>query len=103
LPDVKDETGTLYHALEFSGNDLDPVVLYIAPDTGLISKQSYVMGGAGQPVIEEIFGDYRPVDGVQVAYSATVRRGGQQILARRVDSIKINAPLDAALFKRPTP
>src|SRR5262245_23357732 len=103
LPDVKDATGTLYHALEFSGNDLDPVVLYIAPDTGLISKQSYVMGGAGQPVIEEVFGDYRPVDGVQIAYTATVRRGGQQILARHVDLIRINAPLDAALFKRPTP
>jgi zinc protease len=103
LPDVKDDAGTMHHALEVSGSDLEPIVLYIAPDTGLISKQSYVMGGAGQPVIEEVFGDYRPVDGVQVAYVATIRRAGQPILERRVRTIKINAPLDAALFKRPAP
>src|SRR5205823_2529224 len=55
LPDVKDETGRTYHALELSSTDLEPMVLYIDPDTGLISKQSYVAGGPGQPLIEEMF------------------------------------------------
>ena len=86
-----------------SGTDLDPVVLYINPDTGLISKQTYVAGGAGRPLIEEVFSDYRPVDGVQIAYAATIRRGGQPILERHVTDIKINAPIDPALFKRPAP
>ena len=103
LPDVKDDGGTRHHALEVWGTDLDPTVLYIDPDTGLISKQTYVAGGAGRPVIEELFSDYRPVDGVQIAYAATIRRGGQPVLERRVNDIKINAPIDSALFKRPAP
>jgi hypothetical protein len=61
----------------------------------------YVVGGPGQPLVEELFSDYRPVDAVQIAFLAQVRRGGQLILERRITSIKINAPLDSALFKRP--
>jgi zinc protease len=103
LPDIKDDTGTLRRALEVSGADLDPVVLYIDPDTGLISKETYVAGGPGQPLIEELFSDYRPVHGVQVAYLTTIRRGGRPILEQRVRDITINGPLDSTLFERPTP
>jgi hypothetical protein len=103
LPDVKDDTGTRRRALEMSGTDLDPVVLYVDPDTGLISKETYVAGGPGQPLIEELFSDYRPVDGVQVAYFTTIRRGGRPILEQRVRDITINGPLDSTLFERPTP
>jgi zinc protease len=103
LPDIKDDTGTIRRALEVSGTDLDPVVLYIDPDTGLISKETYVAGGPGQPLIEELFSDYRPVQGVQVAYLTTIRRGGRPILEQRVRDITINGPLDSTLFERPTP
>jgi zinc protease len=103
LPDIKDDTGTLRRALEVSGTDLDPVVLYVDPNTGLISKEAYVAGGTGQPLIEELFSDYRPVDGVQVAYLTTIRRGGQPILEQRVRDITINGPLESTLFERPTP
>jgi zinc protease len=103
LPDIKDGTGTLRRALEMSGTDLDPVVLYVDPDTGLISKETYVAGGPGQPLIEELFSDYRPVHGVQVAYLTTIRRGGRPILEQRVRDITINGPLDPTLFERPTP
>jgi outer membrane lipoprotein-sorting protein len=102
LPDVKDDQGRLHHALELSGIDLDPIVLYIDPDTNLVSKQTYVAGVPGQPLIEEIFSEYRMVDGVQVAYLAMVRRGGQPILERRVTQIVINSPLNPSLFKRPS-
>jgi hypothetical protein len=103
LQDTKDETGAARQALELSGPGLEPVVLYINPATGLISKQTYVAGGAGQPLIEEIFSDYRVVDGVQVAYTAAVRRAGQPMLERHVNAITINPSLDPALFKRPAP
>jgi zinc protease len=103
LPDIKDEAGKLHHALEMSATDLDPVVLYIDPDTSLVSKQTYVAGGVGQPLIEEIYSDYRVVDGVQFAFAATLRRGGQPVLERHVTGITVNAPLDPALFRRPSP
>jgi zinc protease len=101
LPDVKDAKGRRYRALELSGTSLEPMVLSIDPDTGLIAKQTYVTGGPGQPLIEEIFTDYKAVDGVQIAFGASVQRGGTQVLERRVQTIRINAPIDPALFKRP--
>jgi zinc protease len=101
LPDVKDEAGSLHHALELSGADIDPFVLYVDPATHLIVKQTYVVGGPGQPVIEELSSDYRLVDGVQVAFGATVRQGGRQVVDRHVTDFKINAPIDPALFRRP--
>jgi zinc protease len=101
LPDVKDEAGSLHHALELSGADVDPFVLYIDPATHLVAKQTYVVGGPGQPLIEEMSSDYRLVDGVQVAFGATVRQGGRRLVDRHVTEFKINAPVDPSLFKRP--
>jgi zinc protease len=103
LPDVKDDAGKVYQALELSDATLDPMVLYVDPATALIAKQSYVAGAPGQPIIEERFGEYRPIDGIQIAFNASVRRGGQPLLERRVLDIKINTPIDPALFKRPSP
>jgi len=102
LPDVKDDKGQLFHALELSGTGLEPIVLYVDPDTGLISKRVYIAGGAEQPLIEERFSDYRTVDGIQVAFTETVARG-KLILTRRLSEIKFNTRLDPALFKRPAP
>jgi len=103
LQEIQNDTGVVQQGLELSGPGLDPVILYINPATGLISKQTYVAGGPGQPLIEEIFTDYRVVDGVQVAHTAVVRRAGQPMLERRVNVISINPPLDPALFTRPAP
>ena len=101
LPDVKDETGRRFHALELSSVTLEPIVLYIDPDTHLVAKQTYVAGGARGPVVEELFSDYQMVDGVQIAFTAKVRRGGQPVLERRITAITINPPIDPRLFTRP--
>ena len=102
LPDAKDESGALRHALELSSPTLEPIILYIDPRTNLIDKQAYVAAGApGQPLVEEVFSDYRPVNGVQIAFHAGMRQGGRAVVDRHVTDLKINAPLDASLFKRP--
>jgi zinc protease len=101
LPDVKDAEGHISHALEVSGRDLNPVVLYVDPQTSLITKQAFSAEGPGFTLVEEQFSDYRPVDGVQIAFKAT-RKVGDRAVARIVSDVKINAPVDAALFKRPT-
>jgi zinc protease len=102
LPDVKDDTGALRTALEFSSADLEPMVMYADPATGLVTRQTYVAGGMGQPLVEESFSDYRDVGGIQINYAASVRVGGEPALERTVTDVKINAPLDPALFKRPS-
>ncbi len=101
LPDAKDDAGALHHALELSGNDMDPFILYVDPATNLIAKETYVASGPGRPLVEEIYSDYRPVDGVQVAFGAAIRQGGRQVVERRVTAFTINTLLDPALFKRP--
>jgi hypothetical protein len=88
--------------MELSGPDLDPTILYVDAATNLVVKQTYVAGGRGTPLVEELFTDYRPVDGVQVAFSTTVRVRGESVLDRRVTAFTINAPVSPALFKRPT-
>jgi hypothetical protein len=101
LIDARDENGGLRYALELSGPNLDPTILYVDPETSLIVKQSYVAGGRGAPLVEEVFTDYRAVDGVQVAFGTIVRVRGESVLDRRVMAFTINAPVSPALFKRP--
>ena len=101
LPDVKDAEGAIHHALELSSPSLEPLVLYVDPRTSLISKQAYVVRAPGQPLIEELLSDYRLVNGVNVAFTAEVRAGGQPVVKRRLNAITFNAELDPKLFTRP--
>jgi len=101
LPDVKDADGAIRHALELSSPALEPLVLYIDPRTSLITKQAYVVRAPGQPLIEELLSDYRLVNGVNVAFTAEVRAGGQPVVKRRLNAITFNVALDPKLFTRP--
>jgi hypothetical protein len=101
LPDVKDGNGIRRRAVELSGSDLEPVVLHLDADSYLVTSQSYTAGGPGAPLVEEQFSDYRSVDGVQIAFAASVSQYNRKVLERRVSSIRINAPLNPTLFQRP--
>jgi len=100
LPDVKDTAGRVDHALEVSGRDLNPVILYIDPTTLLPRKQVYTSEGPGRPLIEESFSDYRAVDGIQIPFTAS-RKLGPQTVERHASEVRINPPIDPAQFKRP--
>ena len=100
LPDVKDAQGQMRHALEVSAPDLNPIVLFIDPASGQIARETFVSDTPGRPIVEEDLSDYRAVDGVQIAFHA-LRRSGVQAIERHVTEIKINPPLDPALFARP--
>jgi hypothetical protein len=103
LPNVKDEAGTIRGAIELSGPGLAPLILSIDPETHLVARQTYVAGGPGQPLVDELFTNYRTVDGVQIAFTASVQQGGRTVLERRITGIRINVPLSPALFQRPAP
>jgi len=76
-------------------------VFYIDPASNLIAKQAYVGPGGNRPLVEESFSDYRPVDGVQIAFTAEMQSAGRRLVSRRVTDMKLNAPLDPSLFQRP--
>ena len=100
LPDVKDPEGHVSHALELSAKDLNPIVLYIDPETSMVRKRLFTANAPGRPVVEEQFSDYRPVDGVQFAFQATQKVGPLSV-ERRIIDVKINTAIDPTLFKRP--
>ena len=76
------------------------VIVAFDPDTGLMAYQQY--GGVpGEPKSEETFSEYRPVQGLQVAHQASVRREGQPPIQRIVRTFELNVPVDPALFKKP--
>ena len=101
LPDVKDDDGRVQHALEVSAPDFNPVVLFVDAESAQLRKMTFVADTPGRPAIQDDYSDYRDVSGVQIAFQAS-RRSGPQAIARRITDIKINSPIDPALFKRPS-
>ncbi len=101
LPDVKGADGAISRALELSAPDLNPIVLLIDPESGQIRKRIYTADSPGRPLVEEQFYDYRDVDGIQMAFRAR-QTVGPLAVERKVTDLKLNAPIDPALFKRPS-
>jgi zinc protease len=101
LPEATDKEGQVSVPLELSATDLNPIVLEVDRTTSLIRKQSYRADAPGRPLVEESFSDYRPVDGIQIAFRAS-RKSGPLAVERRVTEVKINTTVEPALFSRPS-
>jgi hypothetical protein len=101
LPDER-SSDTPLKVLEFSGRDLTPLKLYIGPDN-LIAKQAFTTAGPdGMPLqVEEVFSDYRTVNGVRVPFQAQLMQGGRPIMKRTLSSVTLNTPVADSLFDRP--
>ena len=101
LPD-EGTGGQVLKVLEVSGTGLPPVKLYVDSQS-LVARQSFQTPAPDGKQIqaEEIFSDYRAVDGVQVPFRADVRRNGTLILSRTLTNVTFNSPLDDTLFVRP--
>jgi hypothetical protein len=78
-----------------------PLTLVLDPDSGLIVRQRYAARGRGGEVVESL-GDYRSVDGVQVAFSVTVRHPAGPPIRRVLRSFHCNVPLEPSIFTRPS-
>lgn len=90
--------------LRLSGDDQPPVELMIDRASGMVAGERYVVeqpGAIGKVPTEELYSDYRVVDGIRVAFKTIVRRGEAVILERTLTDIELDVPLDATLFKRP--
>ena len=91
-------------AVELSGADLEPVVLNIDAETFLVSSQSYV-AGVGSALIEEEFSDYQLVDGVNIAFAASVSQAAGKCSSaasrasdqRAAQSVALPAPVALTL------
>ncbi|HVH55354.1 MAG TPA: insulinase family protein [Vicinamibacterales bacterium] len=93
--------GDVMPALEVDLSPAGRVTLVFDPATGLLVHQRYG-GDAGEPATEERFSDYRPVQGLQVAHRATVRRESSPPFDRVVRTFEINVPIEPSFFKKPS-
>jgi zinc protease len=104
LQDERGADGRTLHVLQISGADLDPVQLHI-DEQMLLVKQSYSTtppapppgrgGRASAPRqvrVEEVFSDYRSVNGIKVPFEASVVQDGRTLMRRVVTRIAFNDP-----------
>jgi len=94
--------GRVMRVLEISGPQFPPVRLYVDSQDFIVRQAFSTPGPDGLPVqADEVFSDYRRVDGLQVPFRADVRRDGRVILSRTLTHVALNTPLDDKLFARP--
>jgi zinc protease len=92
--------GTAMPAIDVELPSAGRVTLIFDPKTGLLDRQRYG-GENGEPVTEETFTEYRPVQGLQVAHRATLRRDGNPPFERVVRTFEINVPIESTFFRKP--
>ena len=89
-------------ALEISSEDISPVNIYLDPKTGLVVRQTYrTEGEDGMQETEELYSDYRDVDGILVAFRSIVRRNGFSVFERQLTKLSFNETLSQELFTKP--
>jgi zinc protease len=78
-----------------------PLTLIFDPASYLLARLRYaVQTPQGVRAVEEIFSDYRDVNGLKVAFRAVLQREGAPRVERLLRSFEYNLPLDPALFAR---
>ena len=100
LSDARSEDEALA-AISVVSENMTPVTLYIDRTTGLIARELYDASD-GSGTVEELYSDYRSVDGLQVPFTTVVKRPGKPVIERLVKSVRFNIPLQSSLFVRPS-
>ncbi len=91
--------------IEISADKGPSVRLWIDEKSGDILKQSYQSAAlTGAPSeVEQVFSDYRDVDGLRAPFKVTVVAGGKEFAQVEVGEIHYNTGLDKAALLKPTP
>ncbi|HEY3886443.1 MAG TPA: hypothetical protein VGL62_14625 [Vicinamibacterales bacterium] len=87
--------------VEITGEGVTPLTMFINRDNGLIAGVRY--GSRSEPgTTEELYSDYRDVNGVQIAFHTVVHRIGAPPIERDVKTFRINVPVPPGLFVKPS-
>jgi len=70
--------------------------------SGVELRMSVEIRGGGDPVVvETIFDDYRPVDGILVPHRVVTRTGDRATSEIVIEQVAFNVPIDLAVFRMP--
>jgi hypothetical protein len=56
----------------------------------------------GDVKVEEIYSNYRDINGLKVPFTTEVRRDGAPAVQRTLRKFEFNVPVDSALFNKPS-
>ena len=106
LTDQTARDGRPVQVLEISGPQVDRVRLLIDQQM-LIVGQAYTMpsplGGQSQGILnEEVFSDYRFVNGIRVPFETQLLQNGQPVIKRTITKVTFNEAVPDNLFNRPS-
>jgi len=101
LEDDKGLGGRRLRVIELWSQQLSPVRVALDAGTGLIAWISHEASGPGGRVtIREEFGDYREVKGIQIPFTAVVRRDSAVVLERTLTDVQINPAFPPTFFQK---
>ncbi len=103
LTDQTARDGRPVQVLELSGPQLDRVRLFVDPQM-LIVGQAYTTPGpqARSILSEELFSDYRFVNGIRVPFETQLLQNGQVVITRTITKVTFNEHVPDTLFNRPS-
>lgn len=93
-----DTTDPTLAGLRISGDGMTPLTMFVNRETGLIAGVRYESALQPGVTTEELYDDYRDVNGVQIAFHTVVKRAGMPPIERTVKTFKINVPIPPGLF-----
>ena len=93
--------GKRSHVLQIKNQSGDFFNLYVDAESYLVRKKSY-RGAAevGLATLEEVYSDYRKVDGIIIPFRTLVRANGKQFIKSEVVSAQLNIEIARDFFAR---
>lgn len=99
MPDEKAEGKTYAVITLVSGDGVSTATLYIERKSKLLVQLAYPESGG---VTVDVFGDYKTVDGVQIAHKR-VSQSGDEAAELEIESVELDPAVDASVFAKPKP
>ncbi len=76
---------------------------WLVDDQGHVLRSQFKTNTMQGPVDREVdYEDFRPVDGVSIAFKRTTRDNGEVTATTKVKTVKLNPPVNAAEFAKPS-
>jgi zinc protease len=103
LTDQTARDGRPVQVLELSGPQLDRVRLFVDPQMLIVGQAYTTPGPQARPILsEELFSDYRFVNGIRVPFETQLLQNGQVVITRTITKVTFNEHVPDTLFNRPS-
>jgi len=94
--------GKTASVIEISSADAGSIRLWVDSESGGVVKSVHQgSAGDGPAEIEQVYSDYREVDGIRIPFKTQVNQGGKEVAALALTEVVYNSGLDAETLSKP--